>query len=76
MIIGIGLLMTYIDGDHVTFSLILSLLFITVGIIITITYGEITFRSFYSSFIGITEKYWSVLIIFAGIFLIFRKDNF
>ena len=76
MIIGIGFLMTYIDGDQVTYSLILSLLFIAAGIIITITFGEITFRSFYSSFIGVTEKYWSVLIIFAGIFLIFRKDNF
>ena len=75
MIIGIGLLMTYIDGDQLTFVFILSLLFIAAGIIMTITHGEITFRSFISSFIGITAKYWPILLIFAGVFLLFRKGN-
>ena len=75
MIIGIGLLMTYIDGDQLTFVFILSLLFIATGIIMTITHGEITFRSFISSFIGITAKYWPILLIFAGVFLLFRKGN-
>jgi hypothetical protein len=75
MIIGIGLLMTYIDGDQLTYILILSLLFIAAGIIITIAHGEITSHSFYSSILGVTEKYWPVVLIFAGIFLLFRKDN-
>ncbi len=75
LIIGIGLLMTYIDGNQLTYFLILSLLFIIAGIIITIIHGEITFHSFCSSFLGVTEKYWSVILISAGIFLLFRKDN-
>lgn len=75
MIVGIGILMIYIDGNQVTYILILSLLFIAVGIIITITHGEITFHSFYSSFLRVTEKYWSVVLIFVGIFLLFRKGN-
>jgi hypothetical protein len=75
MIIGIGLFMTYLDGNQLTYILLLSLLFIAVGIIITIIYGEITSHSFYASFLGVTEKYWSVLLIFAGIFLLFRKGN-
>jgi uncharacterized membrane protein (DUF441 family) len=75
MIIGTGLLMTYIDGDQLNYILVLSLLLITAGIIITITQGEITFRSFFSSFMWVTEKYWSVVLIFAGVFLLFRKGN-
>jgi hypothetical protein len=76
MIIGIGFLMTFIDGDQVKYLLVLSLLFIAAGIIITITYGEITFRSFFYSFIGFAEKYWSVVLIFGSVFLLFRKGNF
>jgi len=75
MIIGIGLLMTYIDGNQMTYILILLLLFMAAGIIITITHGELTFRSFIYSFLMVTEKYWSVVLIFAGIFLLFRKGN-
>ena len=75
MIVGIGLLMTYIDGDQVTYVLLLSLLFIASGIIITITHGELTFHLFLSSILGITEKYWSVLLIFAGVFFLFRKGK-
>ena len=75
MIVGIGILMIYIDGYQVSYILILSLLFIAVGIIITIIHGEITFHSFYSSFLRVTEKYWSVVLVFAGIFLLFRKGN-
>jgi hypothetical protein len=75
MIIGIGLLMTYIDGDQITNILLISLLFIASGIIITITHGEMTFHSFFSSFIGVTEKYWSIILIFAGVFLLFRKGK-
>ena len=75
MIIGIGLLMTYIDGNHVTPLFILSLLLIVAGIIITITHGGITMSSFFSSCIGIMGKYWSVLLIFLGVFLLFRKQN-
>jgi hypothetical protein len=75
MIIGIGLLMTYIEGNHVTFVFVLSLLLIVAGLIITITNGEITIYSFLSSCIGIMEKYWSVLLIFLGVFFLFRKQN-
>jgi hypothetical protein len=75
MIIGIGLLMTYINGDQVSYVFVLSLLFIAAGIIIIIMYGGITFRSFISSFIEVTEKYWPVLLVFAGVFLLFRKGN-
>jgi hypothetical protein len=75
MIIGIGLFMTYLDGNHVIFVFILSLLLIVSGIIITITHGEITISSFFSSCIGITEKYWAVLLIFLGVFLLFRKEK-
>ena len=75
MIIGIGLLMTYIDGNQLTYIFILSLLFIAAGVIVTITNGGITFRSFYSSFLGVAEKYWPVLLIFVGVFLLFRKEN-
>jgi hypothetical protein len=75
MIIGIALLMTYLDGDQLPYILILSLFLITAGIIITITQGGITFHSFFSSFVGVTAKYWSILIIFVGIFLLFRKRN-
>ena len=75
MIMGIGLLMTYIDGNRITYILLLSLLFITAGIIVTIMHGEINFPSFCLAILGVIEKYWSVLIIFTGIFLIFRKGN-
>ena len=75
MIIGVGLLMTYIDGDQRTVVFILSLLFIASGIIITISHGEITFNSFYLSFIRVMKKYWSVLLIFTGVFLLLRKWN-
>ena len=75
MIIGIGFLMTYIDGDQITIVFILSLLFITSGIIITISHGVVTITSFCLSFINVIEKYWPVLLIFAGVFLLFRKWN-
>jgi len=75
MIIGVGLLMTYIDGDHITFVFILSLLLIAAGIIITVTHGEFTFHSFISSLFGISTKSWPVLLIFAGVFVLFRKRN-
>ena len=75
MIVGIGLLMTYIDSTQITYILLLSLLFIAAGIIVTIMHGEINFHSFCLSIVGVVEKYWSVLIIFTGIFLIFRKGN-
>ena len=75
MIIGIGLLMTYIDGDQISYILVLSLLFIAAGIIIAITYRGITFSLFFYSLIGVIAKYWSVLLIFAGIFILFRKGN-
>lgn len=75
MIIGIGLLMIYIDGGQKTYLLLLSLLFIAAGIIITITHGEISFPSFISSFIRVVEKYWPLILIFGGIFFLFRKAN-
>jgi len=75
MIMGIGLLMTYIDGNQLTYILLLSFLFIAAGIIVIIIHGEINFHSFCLSIVGVVEKYWSVLIIFTGIFLIFRKEN-
>jgi hypothetical protein len=76
MIIGSGLLMTYIDGDQLTFVLILSLVLIASGIIITITHGEISFLSFIVSVFKIAVSYWPVLIIFFGVFLLFRKRNY
>ena len=75
IIIGTGLLITYIDGDQVIIVFVLSLLFITAGIILIITHRGITFYSFYSSFIEITKKYWLVILIFAGVYLLFRKRN-
>jgi hypothetical protein len=75
MIFGLGLLMTYFDGDQITFVLILSLVLIASGIIITITRGEITILSFVVSTFRITVKYWPVLIIFLGVYLLFRKGN-
>ena len=75
MIIGIGLMMTYIDGNQQIVVFVLSLLFIVAGIILTITHGGITFRSFFSSLIWITQKYWPVLLIFVGVFLLYRKGN-
>jgi hypothetical protein len=73
MIIGIGLLMIYIDGHKVTYLFVLSLLFILVGVIISITRGRLTFISFLSSGVSIAGKYWPFLVIFAGILLLYRK---
>jgi hypothetical protein len=75
MIIGVGLLLIYIDGITAPFFLFMSLLFMTAGIIISITNGGITFHSFGYSFMGVIKKYWPVLIIFVGVFLLFRKRN-
>jgi hypothetical protein len=75
MIIGFGLLMTFIDGDQISSILVFSLLFVATGIIIAIIHGGITFSLFFSSFLGVIAKYWSVLLIFAGVFLLFRKGN-
>lgn len=75
MIIGIGLLMTYIDRGQISYILVLSLLFIAAGIIISIIHGGITFSLFFTSLVGVMSKYWAVLLIFAGIFLLFRKGN-
>ena len=76
MIIGVGLLMTYIDGDQRTVVFILSLLFIASGIIITISHGEITFNSFYLSFIRVIEKYWLGIINFCRSLSIIKKMEY
>jgi len=73
MIIGIAFLMVWFDGEMKNQILFLSTVFIFSGILLTILKGAITFRSFSISLINMTEKYWPVLLIFAGVFLIYRK---
>lgn len=75
MIIGIGFLMVWLDGEMKNQVLILSMIFIFLGIILTIMKGSITFRSFIMSFADMTTKYWPVLLISAGVFLIYRKKE-
>ena len=75
MIIGIGFLMVWIDGEMKSQILILSVLFIFSGIALTILKGSITFRSFFVSIADMTAKYWPILLIFAGVLLIYRKKS-
>ena len=75
MIIGIGFLIVWIDGEMKNQILVLSIGFIFAGIILTVLKGNITLRSFSVSLVDMTVKYWPVLVIFVGVFLIYRKRN-
>jgi len=75
LIIGVGLLMVWIDGEMKNQVITLSVIFLLSGIILTILKGSITFRSFFISLADMTAKYWPVLLIFAGVLLLYRKQN-
>ena len=76
MITGIGVLITYIDGYQKPVGFILSFSLIASGLIITITHGEITITTFILSAIKIVKIYWSVILIFLGVLLLFRKRDY
>ena len=75
MIIGIGFLMVYIDGGMRVPILVFSLSFIIAGIIVTVIRGNFAMHTFFTSISGMAEKYWPVLLIFAGVILLFRKED-
>lgn len=75
LIIGVGLLMVWIDGQMKNQVIILSVIFLLFGIILTILKGSITFRSFLVSLVDMSAKYWPVLLIFAGVLLMYRKRS-
>ena len=75
LIIGIGFLMVWIDGDLKNSALILSFLFLASGIITIAVKGGLTFRSLFISLLNLSVKYWPVFLIFAGVFFLFRKRN-
>ena len=75
LIIGIGFFIVWIDGEMKNQILVLSIIFLFSGIMMTILKGSITFRSFFVSLADMTVKYWPVLLIFAGVFLMYRKRN-
>jgi hypothetical protein len=67
--------MVWIDGEMKNQVITLSVIFLLSGIILTILKGSITFRSFFISLADMTAKYWPVLLIFAGVLLLYRKQN-
>jgi len=75
MIIGVGLFMVWIDGEMKNQVLFLSVIFLLSGIILTILKGNITFISFGVSLVDISAKYWPILLIFAGILLLYGKRS-
>jgi hypothetical protein len=75
LIIGIGFLMVYIDGAMRPPILVFSLVFIIAGIIVTGYRGNFSLHSFFSSITAMAEKCWPVLLIFAGVFLLFRNGD-
>lgn len=75
LIIGIGFLIVWIDGEMKNQILILSFIFLLSGIILIILKRSLSLRSFGVSLVDMTLKYWPVLLIFAGVFLMNRKRS-
>jgi hypothetical protein len=74
--VGIAFLMVYYDDTKRKKVIILSGIFLLLGIIFTITIGNISFVSFYGSMFRVAGNYWPVIIITIGIlFLVWWEEK-
>jgi hypothetical protein len=75
LIIGISMLMIYIDGNAGTFVIVSSAFFIAAGIMFTYTIGEFSFNRLINSILSITLKYWPVILIVLGIIFLIKRNE-
>jgi hypothetical protein len=76
LMVGIAFLMVYYDDTKRKKVIILSGIFLLLGIIFTITIGNISFVSFYGSMFRVAGNYWPVIIITIGIlFLVWWEEK-
>ena len=75
LIIGISILMLYLDGNAGTFLIVSSAFFIAAGIMLTYTIGEFSYNRLINSILSITLKYWPVILIVLGIIFLIKRDE-
>jgi hypothetical protein len=72
-IMGTGFLILFIDDYYNIVLLIVSAAFLLLGISATILWGNINPASFIDNIGVVTIRYWPIVLIAAGIMLLFRK---
>jgi uncharacterized membrane protein len=75
LVIGINFFMLFIDNTSHKIFLVISILFFAAGILFTLSWGSLSFNSFFDSAVYIASKYWPILIIVGGIILIIRREE-
>ncbi len=64
---GVGFIMLFIDEDSNFVSLIIGVVFVIIGITVTIKYGTINFVGFLEALWRVSKIYWAIFIVILGI---------
>ena len=75
LIFGISLLMMFIDNPADKAILFISLIFILLGIVFSMSVGTMRINSFLFSFYHILLKYWIVILIAVVIIMAIRREE-
>jgi len=75
LILGISCWMLFLDNTNDKAILFVSIIFILLGIIYSISVGAMRVGSFVSSILSITAKYWAIVIITLIIVLLLKRDD-
>ncbi len=73
-ILGISFFMLYVDDTSGKIFIPVTIVFLLVGFLFTVTLGTPTYSSFMHSLVTLGKNYWPVLIILIGILFLVRRN--
>jgi hypothetical protein len=74
-VIGIGFLLLFLDDTSLRVFGIISLLFLTAGVIYMMFLRDFVFTGFFISFWNLLKSYWFVLILVTGLVFLLRRET-